>query len=144
MMDNGFNKTYGAGRVAARYGCMDILIFLHSSNYVLANDEINYAAAGGKLDIINWALDNGYSLTTCTSYFAASNNQLMTLKWLFARGCPWDETTTTGAYDEEIYSFAKSNGCPIAKGDPRSGDFCWLDESSWRYFIKHSWSTYTL
>ena len=53
----------------------------------------------------------------------ASNGQLETLQWLRALGCPWDESTTTHAKNEEIYLWAKQNGCPIAEGNPRRSQF---------------------
>ena len=122
MMDNGFDEIYGAGRVAARYGCMSILKFLQSLNYEFVNDEIDYAAGGGHLDIVQWALENGYPMTKSTSYFASLNDQLSMLKWLFAKGCPWDESTTTYAATKDICLFAKCNGCPVGRENPLKRD----------------------
>jgi hypothetical protein len=58
-------------------------------------------------------------MTKSTSQYAAGFGQLDTLKWLRLQGCPWDEDTTKYASTDEIYNWAKSNGCPVAKGNPR-------------------------
>lgn len=139
MLDNGFDIVDGAGNVAAKFGSLAILQLFHSLGYELTNSEINYAASGGHLDVIEWALNHGCHFTEHTSRDASANGQLTTLRRLFAKGCPWDESTTKYARTEEIYLFAKSNGCPIAVGNPRvTSTAMQRNETNlfWRYTLK--------
>ena len=79
----------------------------------------DYAAAGGHLECIEWALNRGLNMTESTCKYASGFGQLDTLEWLRLGGCPWDEDTTKYASNDEIYNWAKSNGCPVAQGNPR-------------------------
>ena len=98
---------------------MDVLKLLVSLGCEWEDSVIDYAAAGGYLDIIEWANDNDCPSSELACAHAASFGQLDTLKWLRARGCPWDEETTRYASTDEIYDWAKRNGCPVADGNPR-------------------------
>jgi ankyrin repeat protein len=104
---------------AVEVGSLDILKALVSHDCEWDDAVIDGAAARGHLDIIEWANDNGIPFTDSACHYAAGFGQLDTLKWLRAKGCPWDEDTTKYASTDEIYDWAKSNGCPVAKGNPR-------------------------
>jgi hypothetical protein len=109
--------------VAAYFGHLSILKLLRSldPDWDEGDDDsvTAHAAGGGHLEIIEWAIENGWPLTESACKYAAGGGQLDTLKWLCDRGCPWDSGTTEYASTDEVYEWAKQNGCPVAKGNPR-------------------------
>ena len=119
LLDHGCDPDDEACDIAATSGSLDVLKLLVSLGCEWEDSVIDYAAAGGYLDIIEWANDNDCPSSELACAHAASFGQLDTLKWLRARGCPWDEETTRYASTDEIYDWAKSNGCPVADGNPR-------------------------
>jgi hypothetical protein len=122
LLDNdcGWFECDGPCNLAAFIGPLAMLQLLHSHDIEWYEDAIvENAAEGGHLDIIEWAHENGCPLTKSACQYAAGFGHLDTLKGLRAMGCPWDEDTTTYALTDEIYAWAKMNGCPVAKGNPR-------------------------
>ena len=135
LLENDCGQDDDACNIAASVGSLEILKLLASHDCERNDSVTDFAAAGGHLEIIEWANDNGCSSTETTCQYAAGFGQLDTLKWLRAKGCPWDEETTKYASTDEIYDWAKRNGCPVAKGKPReklvhAHELCISDDSS--------------
>jgi hypothetical protein len=49
-----------------------------------------HAAAGGRLEILQWARANGCEWDAFTCESAAHNGHLDVLQWAVANGCEWD------------------------------------------------------
>jgi hypothetical protein len=109
--------------IAALCGQLPILQLLRSNDFELDEFVLAYAAVSGSKDIIEWATENGCPFSESACQYAASYGSLDTLKWLRAKGFPWNEATTEYASTEEIYNWAKVNGCPVAKGNPRNEQY---------------------
>jgi hypothetical protein len=118
MFINGYIYFNRVDCVAAYFGYLAMLQLLEKYGYYW-DDVANYAAAGGHVECIEWALDQELTIDESTCKYAAGFGQLETLQWLRLGGCPWDEDTTKYASTDEIYNWAKSNGCPVANGNPR-------------------------
>ena len=73
------------------------------------------AAAGGHLEVMQWARENGcpWNAETCTS--AAQGGHLEVLQWGRANDCPWNEgmclVAATGG-QLEVLQWLRTNGCP--------------------------------
>ena len=55
------------------------------------------AAAGGHLEVLQWARENGCPWNERTCTYAASGGQLEVLQRACANGCEWDGQTITWA-----------------------------------------------
>jgi hypothetical protein len=110
-------------KMAAFLGHLSILKllvdFAYDEKRKCDSSMIDYAAAGGHLETVEWVHENQCTFRASTCNFAAGSGKLDILQWLRAKGCPWDERTTIYASTKEIYDWAKENGCPMAKGKPR-------------------------
>ena len=133
LLENECGWRHNTYSIAAHFGHLAILKLLRSldPDWDEGDDSTvtAHAAGGGHLEIIEWAIENGWPLTKSACKYAAGCGQLDTLKWLRTRGCPWDSDTTKYAATDEIYKWAKKNGCPVAKGNPReklNDDYEWL------------------
>lgn len=119
MIANVFEKAYLVDQAAAKGASISTLQLLYSLQYKFSDDVILYVAFYGHLNVITWALDHGFHLTRLTCYYAAVGGQLDTLKWLRDQCCPWCSLTTTYAKTDELYAYAKCNGCPVASSHYR-------------------------
>jgi hypothetical protein len=119
LLDCGCDWEFESGYVAAFYGHLAILQLLDTYGFEWHDSVTDYAAAGGHLECIEWLLDKGCHKTASTCKYAAGFGQLDTVEWLRLGDCPWDKDTTTYASTDEVYNWAKSNGCPVAAGNPR-------------------------
>jgi hypothetical protein len=113
--------SVGSCKLAAISGNLEALQLLRSVDCEWDDTVPAFAAGRGHVHLIEWAINNGCPWSERTCLHAAAYGTLETLKWLRAKGCPWDDKTTEHASTNEIYLWAKGNGCPVAKGNPRNG-----------------------
>ncbi len=93
------------------------------------------AAAGGHLDVLQWARQNGRPWSTSTCERAAWAGHLEVLQLARRNGCPWDEGTCWWAAHEghlEVLQWLRQNGCPWdAKTCADAADGGHLDVLQW-------------
>lgn len=113
---DGFREfTDESCNLAAINGNLEALKLLRSVDCPWDDAVPAFAAARGHVHLIEWAINSGCPWSERTCQCAAAYGTLETLKWLRAKGCPWDDQTTKYASTEEIYLWAKDNGCPVAE-----------------------------
>ena len=81
-------------------------------------------AAGGDLEILQWAREHHcpWDKTTCES--AAEGGHLEVLRWARQHDCPWDEDTCGCAAEGgylEVMRWALEHGCPAGGGGISDG-----------------------
>ena len=73
------------------------------------------SAAGGHLEVLQWARAHGCPWNKHTCEMAARNGHLAALQWARAHGCPWNEHTCMMAALNghlEVLQWARAQGCP--------------------------------
>ncbi len=73
------------------------------------------AVQSGKIEILKWLHEHGYPWNEDVCAEAAECCNLRTLMWLREKGCRWNGKTLALARDnglEDVYEWAKMNGCP--------------------------------
>ena len=135
-------KSSPATRIAARWGNLRLLQYLHEHEFEWHEDTCAAASKGGHLDCLKYAHDNGCPWDVDVFISAAQNGNLACMKYAyengvewhaavckeaalgghlhclqFARenGCPWDNMTTRNAAQEghvDCLAYAHENGCP--------------------------------
>jgi hypothetical protein len=77
---------------AARDGHFSVVKWLHPHKYN-TNRMCDFAALGGKMDILRWLRENGYEWGPNTCAQAARKGNLECLMWARQNGCYWDVAT---------------------------------------------------
>ena len=73
------------------------------------------AAAGGHLEVLQWARANGCRWNAWLCSGAAEGGHLEVLKWARANGCEWDVWTWHHCADQPaVREWLVANGCPRA------------------------------
>lgn len=101
-------------RLAAQYGHLECLEFVHGQGCSLV-DVAGNAATNGNKACLEYAIQQGCDLTGDVLKAAARNSQMECMKVLIASGCPWHcQTAHDIAYSGtmECLIFAYENGCP--------------------------------
>jgi len=103
--------------MAARYGSIEVLKWLHKKNFTL-NDRIFYLVANSDrdnvLEILKWLHENGCPWNETACYGAAERGHFDALKWLHENGCPLGEGICSAATESgnlEMLKWLRSNGC---------------------------------
>ena len=140
-------------RVAAKYGSLDVLKWLHQNGCDWSKWTCQWAASGGHLDVLRYAHENGcpgtsvraqqrrktgtltvfdahengcdWSKWTCIR--AASGGHLDCFKYAHENGCVWDEGTCSEAANRghlEVMKWLHNNGCPWNEWVCRSAASC--------------------
>lgn len=140
-MDQSDNAT----RVAAFFGNLNLLKYLHDNDFTWSEDTCWAASQNGHLECLQYAHCKGcpwdaqvyvhaaiYGHHSCMKYayeeglewqtvvctVAAQAGSLEFLRFAHEHGCPWDNKTTEGAAQEghvPCLLYALENGCPVDK-----------------------------
>ena len=119
-LDNGFNiNSVMVSRWAAALGKLDVLEW--ACNHGGSWDKIacDCAAASGHLDVLKWMHMRQFNWDERTCAAAAWNGYLEVLKWLHEKECPWDATTCAAAAimgHLAVLRYARENGCNWDEG----------------------------
>ena len=110
----------GIVRAAARFGSRAILqmAILERKWERCSWVVCEAAAAGGQLEILQWARENDCPWDARTCSGAARGGHFEILKWAHEHECPWDENTCSTAAEYghlEILKWARENDCPWDK-----------------------------
>jgi hypothetical protein len=109
------NMNPGVCMLAASEGHLDTHKFAVEQGCKCDDSACSWAAGGGHVHVMVWLKENikqWASWYAC--YSAACGNQLRALQWLHHNGCPWDQTTCSGAAlfgYLDILMWARANDC---------------------------------
>ncbi len=91
----GVRRSAPVFAAAVYYNHMDVLDYLYkrrlSTSTLHNSTACHYAAAAGRLDVLQWLHERGAPFDAETCADAASSGHLHVLRWLRARGCAWDD-----------------------------------------------------
>lgn len=99
---------------AAYFGQIEALEWLVKRG-IGGKSSIVFAAAAGRIDILQWCEARGYIFDETVTAAAARAGQFSTLQWLREHGCPWTASTSLCAAvngNAEMVKWTLVNGCP--------------------------------
>ena len=100
---------------AAAGGHLEVLQWARANGCEWHSGTCSNAAEGGHLEVLQWARANGCLWNAYTCSNAAAGGHLEVLQWARANGCEWNATTCEQAAFEghlEVLQWARTNGCP--------------------------------
>ena len=101
--------------IAAEYGHLDCLKYLHENGCPWNEYTCYSAALDGHLDCLKYLHENGCPWNEFTCRYAALMGNLECLKYAHENGCPWDRYVCASAAlygNVECLKYAHKNGCP--------------------------------
>jgi len=108
--------------IAAEYGKLDCLKYLHENGFELNEPDIcKKAAQYGYLDCIKYLIENNCAIDKWTCTYAIYKDNIDCIKYLHENGCPWNEDTCAlaASYGQlDILIYAHKNGCPWNEETP--------------------------
>src|SRR5690606_20276123 len=107
------------GSIAAKYGNLDTIKWLHKNNYILQPNTWINASKYGYLNILKWAHNNDYEFDKDVVVNALHPK---ILKWLYSIGFRAIEMSKIiyGTYilwDIDTMDWLYQNNCPITRND---------------------------
>ena len=102
--------------LAATYGHIGALKWMHAENHMLSPASASVCAAGGgHLNVLEWLAAEGLFKDCYVCMAAASGGHLNVLEWAYQRGCVWDNSTLKFVVlnrHTELCEWAERHGCP--------------------------------
>lgn len=109
----------GAYYDAAKYGRMEIILWLIENNYSGTNEIAIGAARGGKLEILKWTKDNNFYWYDDIILYGIESHNLEIVQWLIKNGCNMGHYVIRDVYvtaieekQWEIFKWLVENGYP--------------------------------
>ncbi|CAN0366644.1 unnamed protein product, partial [Pylaiella littoralis] len=116
----GLSRSAAVPAAAAKVGRLDLLKCAHDMDCGYDEKTITNAAAGGHIDVLNFAYDNRYPWERWANAAAAGNGQVQALEWLDHRGCHsvreevCVEAAKAGRLN--VLKYLEGKGCPSGMG----------------------------
>ena len=104
--------------IAAQYGHLYCLKYLHENRFRWTSLTCRYAARYGHLECLKYAHENGCPWDEYTCFYAATSGHLECLRYAYKNGCPWNADTCLIAAQKghfDCLKYAHENGCPYPK-----------------------------
>lgn len=105
------NKSSQACNIAAQYGNLSMLQYLHQNGFSWSTDTPAHAASNGHLDCLKYLYENGCPWNTHTCRKAVNYKQVDCLRYAHENGCPFSSDLTSIFTSLACLQYLYENGC---------------------------------